>query len=54
MSKEEFDPQKRVYEGMAKPLVESVLNGYNRTVMAYGQTDTLVDWASKLVSWSEL
>ncbi|XP_050210696.1 kinesin-like protein KIN-UC isoform X2 [Mercurialis annua] len=32
--------QKRVYEAVAKPLVESVLNGYNATVMAYGQTGT--------------
>ncbi|KAK1290022.1 Armadillo repeat-containing kinesin-like protein 2 [Acorus calamus] len=30
--------QKRVYEAVAKPVVESVLNGYNGTVMAYGQT----------------
>ncbi|CAK9159670.1 unnamed protein product [Ilex paraguariensis] len=32
--------QKRVYEVVAKPVVESVLNGYNGTVMAYGQTGT--------------
>ncbi|XP_009588080.1 kinesin-like protein KIN-UC isoform X2 [Nicotiana tomentosiformis] len=32
--------QKRVYETVAKPVVESVLNGYNGTVMAYGQTGT--------------
>ncbi|XP_015581130.1 kinesin-like protein KIN-UC isoform X4 [Ricinus communis] len=32
--------QKRVYEAVAKPVVESVLNGYNGTVMAYGQTGT--------------
>ncbi|XP_031374718.1 kinesin-like protein KIN-UC isoform X2 [Punica granatum] len=30
--------QRRVYEVVAKPVVESVLNGYNGTVMAYGQT----------------
>ncbi|TYH00078.1 hypothetical protein ES288_A10G246300v1 [Gossypium darwinii] len=32
--------QKRVYEVVAKPVVESVLSGYNGTVMAYGQTGT--------------
>ncbi|KAJ4834636.1 hypothetical protein Tsubulata_020203 [Turnera subulata] len=32
--------QKRVYQAVAKPVVESVLNGYNGTVMAYGQTGT--------------
>ncbi|KAG6669791.1 kinesin-like protein KIN-UC isoform X2 [Carya illinoinensis] len=32
--------QKRVYEVVAKPVVESVLNGYNGTIMAYGQTGT--------------
>ncbi|KAE7997005.1 hypothetical protein FH972_001680 [Carpinus fangiana] len=32
--------QKRVYDVVAKPVVESVLNGYNGTVMAYGQTGT--------------
>ncbi|XP_010555807.1 PREDICTED: kinesin-like protein KIN-UC isoform X2 [Tarenaya hassleriana] len=32
--------QKRVYEGVAKPVVEGVLSGYNGTVMAYGQTGT--------------
>lgn len=32
--------QKRVYEAVAKPVVEGVLNGYNGTVMAYGQTGT--------------
>ncbi|CAN6461387.1 unnamed protein product [Victoria cruziana] len=30
--------QKRVYNTVAKPVVESVLNGYNGTMMAYGQT----------------
>ncbi|KAK4774570.1 hypothetical protein SAY86_009505 [Trapa natans] len=30
--------QRRVYEVVAKPVVEGVLNGYNGTVMAYGQT----------------
>eukprot|EP01018_Ginkgo_biloba_P034212 Gb_23028 [translate_table: standard] len=34
----EFASQKRVYEVVAKPVVESVLEGYNGTVMAYGQT----------------
>ncbi|KAF5742558.1 Armadillo/beta-catenin repeat family protein / kinesin motor family protein isoform 1 [Tripterygium wilfordii] len=32
--------QKRIYEVVAKPVVESVLSGYNGTVMAYGQTGT--------------
>ncbi|XP_051130815.1 kinesin-like protein KIN-UC isoform X2 [Andrographis paniculata] len=32
--------QKRIYEAVAKPVVESVLEGYNGTVMAYGQTGT--------------
>ncbi|XP_049378584.1 kinesin-like protein KIN-UC isoform X1 [Solanum stenotomum] len=32
--------QKRIYDTVAKPVVESVLNGYNGTVMAYGQTGT--------------
>ncbi|XP_031391886.1 kinesin-like protein KIN-UA isoform X2 [Punica granatum] len=32
--------QKRVYEVVAKPVIESVLEGYNGTVMAYGQTGT--------------
>ena len=31
---------RRVYEEVAGPVVESVLNGYNGTVMAYGQTGT--------------
>ncbi|KAF6144178.1 hypothetical protein GIB67_004851 [Kingdonia uniflora] len=30
--------QRRVHDGVAKPVVEGVLNGYNGTVMAYGQT----------------
>ncbi|PSS11481.1 Kinesin-like protein [Actinidia chinensis var. chinensis] len=36
----EFSSQKRVYEVVAKPVVESVLDGYNGTIMAYGQTGT--------------
>lgn len=36
----EFASQKRIYEVVAKPVVESVLDGYNGTVMAYGQTGT--------------
>ncbi|XP_059666045.1 kinesin-like protein KIN-UC [Cornus florida] len=32
--------QRRIYEVVAKPVVESVLSGYNGTVMAYGQTGT--------------
>jgi Kinesin motor domain len=29
-----------VYNTTAKPIVESVLNGYNGTIFAYGQTGT--------------
>ncbi|KAF5762515.1 putative plus-end-directed kinesin ATPase [Helianthus annuus] len=36
----EYASQKRVYEVVAKPVVEGVLNGYNGTIMAYGQTGT--------------
>ncbi|KNA15321.1 hypothetical protein SOVF_099310 [Spinacia oleracea] len=36
----EIASQKRVYEVVAKPVVESVLDGYNGTVLAYGQTGT--------------
>ncbi|KAH7549536.1 hypothetical protein JRO89_XS13G0046500 [Xanthoceras sorbifolium] len=36
----EFASQKRVYEIVAKPVIESVLDGYNGTIMAYGQTGT--------------
>ncbi|KAG0490448.1 hypothetical protein HPP92_007311 [Vanilla planifolia] len=36
----EVASQKRVYEAIAKPVVQSVLNGYNGTIMAYGQTGT--------------
>ncbi|KAA8522301.1 hypothetical protein F0562_012974 [Nyssa sinensis] len=36
----EFASQKRVYEVVAKPVVESVLDGYNGTIMANGQTGT--------------
>ncbi|KAL2348113.1 hypothetical protein Fmac_002113 [Flemingia macrophylla] len=36
----EFASQKRVYEVVARPVVESVLDGYNGTIMAYGQTGT--------------
>ncbi|GMG99433.1 hypothetical protein Nepgr_001273 [Nepenthes gracilis] len=32
--------QKRVYQVAAKPVVESVLSGFNGTIMAYGQTGT--------------
>jgi len=32
--------QLRVYESVAAPIVESVLHGFNGTVMAYGQTGT--------------
>ncbi|XP_017695831.1 kinesin-like protein KIN-UA isoform X2 [Phoenix dactylifera] len=32
--------QRRVYEAVAKPVVESILDGYNGTVMVYGQTGT--------------
>ncbi|KAL4582708.1 hypothetical protein LXL04_007267 [Taraxacum kok-saghyz] len=37
----EFASQKRVYEVVAKPVVENVLDGYNGTVMAYGQTGSI-------------
>jgi hypothetical protein len=30
--------QKQVYEGAAKPIVDSVLQGYNGAIIAYGQT----------------
>ncbi|KAL8520403.1 hypothetical protein ACS0TY_011070 [Phlomoides rotata] len=36
----EFASQKRVYEVVARPVVENVLDGYNGSVMAYGQTGT--------------
>ncbi|KAH7427012.1 hypothetical protein KP509_10G026100 [Ceratopteris richardii] len=36
----EHASQKRVYEVVGKPVVESVLQGYNGTIMAYGQTGT--------------
>nr|XP_011459625.1 PREDICTED: armadillo repeat-containing kinesin-like protein 2 [Fragaria vesca subsp. vesca] len=36
----EHASQKRVCEAVAKPVVESVLNGYNGTMIAYGQTGT--------------
>lgn len=32
--------QEQVYEDAAKPIVISVLEGYNGTVFAYGQTGT--------------
>ncbi|GAQ78172.1 armadillo repeat-containing kinesin-like protein [Klebsormidium nitens] len=32
--------QKKVYETVTQPVVESVLQGYNGTVLAYGQTGT--------------
>eukprot|EP00239_Pterosperma_sp_CCMP1384_P000083 CAMPEP_0197846354 /NCGR_PEP_ID=MMETSP1438-20131217/3106_1 /TAXON_ID=1461541 /ORGANISM="Pterosperma sp., Strain CCMP1384" /LENGTH=825 /DNA_ID=CAMNT_0043457965 /DNA_START=38 /DNA_END=2515 /DNA_ORIENTATION=+ len=36
----EHASQQRVYEAVAEPIVESVLKGFNGTVMAYGQTGT--------------
>ncbi|XP_062114011.1 kinesin-like protein KIN-UA [Humulus lupulus] len=36
----DFASQKRIYEVMEKPVVESVLDGYNGTVMAYRQIGT--------------
>eukprot|EP00898_Chlorokybus_atmophyticus_P000882 jgi/Chlat1/1795/Chrsp135S02121 len=36
----EYTSQTRIYDTVAKPVVESVLRGYNGTVMAYGQTGT--------------
>jgi Kinesin motor domain len=38
-----YDPnctQAQVYEETARPIVESVMNGYNGTIFAYGQTGT--------------
>lgn len=32
--------QEHVYETTAKPAVSSVLEGYNATILAYGQTGT--------------
>ncbi len=32
--------QQEVYEGAAKPLVDSVLEGFNGTIFAYGQTSS--------------
>ena len=36
----EASSQTRVFDEVAKPVVEAVLKGYNGTVMAYGQTGT--------------
>lgn len=36
----ETSSQLRVYESIAAPIVESVMRGFNGTVMAYGQTGT--------------
>lgn len=36
----ETSSQLRVYEATAAPIVESVMKGFNGTVMAYGQTGT--------------
>ncbi len=35
---DEFSTQRAVYDETAYPLVDSVLNGYNGTIFAYGQT----------------
>ncbi|PKA62744.1 Armadillo repeat-containing kinesin-like protein 1 [Apostasia shenzhenica] len=47
----ESSSQRHVYETAAKPVVESVLSGYNGTVMAYGQTGTgkthTIGWLGK-------
>jgi molybdopterin/thiamine biosynthesis adenylyltransferase len=32
--------QNEVYDSIAKPVVDNVLNGFNGTIMAYGQTGT--------------
>ena len=37
---DESTPQYGVYEAAAKPIVDSVLEGYNGTIFAYGQTGT--------------
>ena len=34
--------QEDVYEAAVRPIVEDVLKGYNGTIMAYGQVDTLL------------
>ncbi len=36
----QFSTQEEVYNAAVKPLVDEVLNGYNCTVFAYGQTGT--------------
>ena len=36
----ETSSQLRVYEATAAPIVDSVMKGFNGTVMAYGQTGT--------------
>ena len=32
--------QKQVYDEAAKPIIESVLDGFNGTIFAYGQTSS--------------
>jgi len=34
---DENSSQKQVYEGVVRPVVDEVLQGYNCTVFAYGQ-----------------
>lgn len=34
--------QKHIYEVCASSVVESVLNGYNGTIFAYGQVSTII------------
>ncbi len=38
--------QKYLYEICASSVVESVLNGYNGTIFAYGQVSLSPDWAN--------
>ena len=39
----EASTQRQVYDTCAAPVVESVLNGFNGTIFAYGQTGYVTD-----------
>lgn len=45
--------QQNIYETVAKPIVEQVLEGFNGTVMAYGQTGTGKSYTLTELSTSE-
>jgi hypothetical protein len=45
---DEDSTQKEVYVATAAPLVESVLEGYNATVFAYGQTGCGKTWTMEV------